>query len=182
MSYDLFVFEPQDNLRERRAFLEWYHTQTNWLPGIDYTNPKNATPALRAWYVDMIDTFLPINGPDRPPIGEIAQHPSADYCVGPMFIYVAFAGLNSRNAYKKTVSLAARHRVGFFDASGNSEVWFPKSTGEELEMLHERQDSDPPGRFATSVAQSIESGEAPQVKSMEEFVQLLIGDKGPPRE
>jgi hypothetical protein len=179
MSYDLFVFEPQDNLRERKVFLAWYETQTNWSPGINYCNPKNASPALRAWYLDMIGTFLPINGPDRPPIEEIEQSLSADYCIGPAFIYVAFAGSNSQNAYEKVVSLAAKHGLGFFDASGNSEVWFPKSTG-DLEMLHERQESDPPGRIARQMAQAIERGEAVQVKSVEEFVQQILGmDKDP---
>jgi|HubBroStandDraft_1064217.scaffolds.fasta_scaffold510520_1 hypothetical protein len=180
MSYDLFVFEPQDDLRERKAFLAWYETQTNWWPGIDYCNPKNASPALRAWYLDMIGTFPPINGPDRPPIDEIEQRLTADYCVGAMFIYVAFAGLNSQNAYEKVVSLAARHGLGFFDASGNSKVWFPKSTG-ELAILHERQEGDPPGRLARQIAQAIERGEAVQVKGVEEFVQKILGMGKDPR-
>jgi hypothetical protein len=174
LSYDLFVFEPQDSLRDRTAFLDWYETQTNWSPGIDYGNPTNASPALRAWYLDMIDTFLPINGPDRPLIDEIARNPSADYCIGPGFIYVAFSGSNSRNAYEKVFSLASKHALGFFDASGNSAVWFPKSPG-ELEMLHEHQESDPPGRMARLMAQAIESGDAVQVKNVEEFVQQILG-------
>jgi hypothetical protein len=177
MSYDLFVFEPQDKLRERQAFLAWYEAQTNWSPSIDYCNPSNASPGLRAWYLDMIGTFVPINGPDRPPIDEIEQSPSADYCVGPMFIYVAFAGLNSRNAYEKVVSLAAKHGLGFFNASGNAEVWFPTSTG-ELGMLHEHQESDPPGRIAALMEQALKGGDAVHVKGVEEFVQLVLSRTG----
>lgn len=177
MSYDLFVFEPQDGLRDRKTFLAWYEAQTDWAPGTDYCNPRNASPALKDWYMDMIGTFLPINGPDRPHIDEIGQCPTADYCVGPKFIYAAFSGGNSRNAYEMVVSLAAKHQLGFFDASGNSEVWFPKSPG-ELEMIHERQESDPPGRMARWVAEGLERGDAVQVKGVEEFVQLVLSRTG----
>ena len=181
MSYDLFVFEPQEILRDRKTFLVWYEAQTDWAPGTDYSDPGNASAPLKAWYVDMIVTFLPINGPDRPPIDEIDQPPTADYCVGPKSIYVAFSGGNSGDAYEIVVSLATKHGLGFFDASGNGAVWFPTSTG-ALEMLHEHQENDPPGRMARWMAQALERGDAVQVQGEEEFVQLVLSraGKGPP--
>jgi hypothetical protein len=76
MSYDLAVFDPRKELRERSAFLKWYHERTSWSDGLDYFDPGNATPAMQAWYRDLISTFPPLNGPDRPANIELC---AADY-------------------------------------------------------------------------------------------------------
>jgi hypothetical protein len=79
MSYDLAVFDPRNELRERSEFLTWYDGRTGWSDGLDYFDPGNATPSLQAWYREMIGTFPPLNGPDRP--ADLEQC-TADYSIG----------------------------------------------------------------------------------------------------
>jgi hypothetical protein len=151
MSYDLFVFEPKESLKDRATFLEWYDQQTNWSKGIDYSDPREASPAIRAWYREMIVSFPPINGPDRPPLEDM-DGPAADYCIGQEFIYVAFSGGVGR--YEAVFQLAAKYRLGFFDASGDGAVWFPSLTG-QLEMVHARREDDRPGRTKLMIDQLV---------------------------
>jgi hypothetical protein len=171
MSYDLAVFEPRDELRERSTFLSWYHARTGWKDGLDYSDPRNATAGLQAWYREMIGAFPPLNGPDRPADMEEC---TADYCVGADIIYVAFSGGRGELAYDTTARLAAKHGVGFFNASGDSAVWFPTSDG-RLEIAHEHRDSDPPGRIAQMMNEAIARHGAVRVDTMEEALAVMQG-------
>ena len=38
MSYDLVVFEPREELRERSTFLNWYDSRTDWKDTLDYSD------------------------------------------------------------------------------------------------------------------------------------------------
>ena len=112
------------------------------------------------------------NGPDRAPFEEIEQSPTADYCIGADFICIAFSG-NSARAYETVFDLASKHALGFFDASGDGAVWFPKAAG-ELEMLHLHGESDPPGRLAREVAQAIERQGVVHAKNMEDAIGRMM--------
>jgi hypothetical protein len=110
MSYDLAVFEPRAELHTRPAFLTWYRDRTSWKGGRDYSDPANAALALQAWCREMIQTFPPLNGPDRPEDMDLC---AADYSIGPDIIYVAFSGGRAADAYGTIFHLASRHGIGF---------------------------------------------------------------------
>lgn len=61
-----------------------------------------------------------------------------DYSIGRNVIYAAFSWSQAEVAYKKTTELAAKHKVGFFDASGSSDIWIPDGNG-ELKKLKESE-------------------------------------------
>ena len=166
MSYDLAVFEPRDELRDRSVFLSWYHSRTEWKDGLNYSDSGNATSGLQAWYRETIGIFPPLNGPDRP--ADMDQY-AADYSVGTDIIYVAFSGSRGALAYDTMVRLVAKYAIGFFDASGDAAVWFPKSNG-QLEMLHEHQESDPPGHMEMMMREAITRDGAVQVGQPVRFV------------
>lgn len=136
MSYDLAVFDPRTELRDRKTFLKWYRSRTRWLDGLDYNEPANATLPLRAWFQDMIAVFPPLNGPLRPPLEDEDRRAWAvDYSICADLIYMAFPPSKGFFAYERVTALAAKHAVGFFDVSGDGSAWFPGPAG-GLELLH----------------------------------------------
>jgi hypothetical protein len=171
MSYDLAVFDPRMELRERSAFLTWFDGRTSWDGGVDYFDPSNATPALQAWYREMVSAFPPLNGPDRP---ANMEHCTADYSIATDLIYVGFSKTSGGLAYETMLRLAAKHGVGFFDVSGNGAVWFPKTDG-KIEMLHEHQAGDPPGRMARMMSEIVTRHGAVHVDTLEDAVAQMMG-------
>jgi hypothetical protein len=134
MSYDLVVFDPIPELRNHAAFMVWYDSRTMWADRVDYNEPSNATPALQGWFGEAIKTFPPLNGRLRP--ADFASNEwTADYSIARDIIYVAFPSGKAGSAYELTRRLAAKHRVGFFDASGDGGAWFPTANG-SLELAH----------------------------------------------
>src|SRR5215813_10542115 len=130
MSYDLAVFDPEAAPRERAAFIEWYEAQTEWEEPHRYDDPAVSTPALRAWFLEMTRTFRAMNGPYAVKDGDVDNARITDYSVGRTLIYAAFAWSQARPAYEAVFGLAAKHAIGFFDASGaNGEVWVPDGRG-----------------------------------------------------
>src|SRR5258706_15174944 len=124
MSYDLMVFDPKSAPADRSAFLTWYRDQTGWTECSDYNDPNNCSPQLRAWLLEMVQEYPPMNGPysdhdyDNPKL--------ADYSIGKSIIYVAFSWSQAEGAYQSMFDLAKRHRVGFFDVSAtDGQVWMP---------------------------------------------------------
>ncbi len=130
MSYDLMVFAPEAAPKDREAFMVWYDEQTEWEEKHSYDNPKVSTPALRAWFLEMIQAYPQMNGPfssDDLPQDEASV---TDYSVGRSVIYAAFAWSKAAQAYQAMFSLAAKHGVGFFDVSSDhAEVWLPDGKG-----------------------------------------------------
>lgn len=134
MSYDLAVFDPKLELRDRAAFMDWYDLRTAWPDGMDYNQPSNATAALQGWFREMIETFPPLNGSLRP--ADFANNEwTADYSIATDIIYIAFPSDKAGPAYELTRRLAAKHLVGFFDASGDGGAWFPTANG-SLNLTH----------------------------------------------
>jgi len=140
MSYDLVVFDPRAELRERATFMAWYDARTEWEDGLDYNEPCNASPALQDWFREMIATFPPMNGRLRP--ADFADNDwTADYSIARDLILVAFPSSKGMHAYELTRHLAGKHGVGFFDASGDGGAWFPAG-GETLELAHASDPSE----------------------------------------
>jgi len=132
VSYDLLVFHPGAAPQERAAFLAWWKEQSRWAEGHAYDDPAVTTPALRAWFLEAIETFPAMSGP----YGRPDDARSAHYSVGTVVIYVAFAWTNAEQARALTFALAEKHGLGFFDASsGLSGVWLPDGAG-KLVLQH----------------------------------------------
>jgi hypothetical protein len=133
VSYDLLVFHPGAAPKEREAFLCWWKEQAKWPEGHGYDDPAVSTPALRAWFLEAIATFPAMNGPYARPDDarpEETQASEADYSVGTNVIYTAFAWSKAEQARELTFALAAKHGLGFFDASSAlSGVWLPDGAG-----------------------------------------------------
>jgi hypothetical protein len=137
MSYDLAVFDPRPELRDRTVFEDWYDQRTEWEDGLDYNNPENASPRLKAWFHEVRQTFEPMNGPlSRNEAGENEEDRLADYSIAQDIIYVAFSWRDAELAHSKVKELAEKHGVGFLDASSmDGAAWFPTSDG-SLELVH----------------------------------------------
>jgi|SRR5579872_5077049 len=140
MSYDLVVFDPKPELRDRAAFMALYHLRTDWADGLDYNEPSNASPALQSWFLTMIETFPPLNGRLRP--ADFASNEwTADYSIASDIIVIALPWSKAAAAHETTRRLAAKYGVGFFDVSGDGGAWFPSTQG-TLELAHTSDVSD----------------------------------------
>jgi hypothetical protein len=128
MSYDLAVFDPDVAPRSRVEFRKWFEEQTQWSGSHGYNDPEVPVSALRNWFLEMIITFPPMNGPLR------SSNPDdprvTDYSLGRNIIYGAFAGSVGAAAYQKALELAQKHRVGFYNPSDEpSDIWIPGPAG-----------------------------------------------------
>lgn len=123
MSYDLMVFAPDaPPSEERDQFLDWYDSQAEWREGHDYDNPAVCTPALRAFYTDLTADF--------PALSDDADTYGTEYTIGSVLIYMSFAWDKVDEAHAAVFRLAARHAIGFFDASSDlAETWLPDGKG-----------------------------------------------------
>lgn len=136
MSYDLMVFAPEQAPTEREGFLDWYDEQSEWEEEHSYDNPAVSTPALRAWFTEMIQSYPAMNGPLSSPSLPEDESTLTDYSVGRSVIYAAFAWSKAEQAYDTMFKLAAKHGVGFFNASSDhAEVWLPDGKG-GLSLAH----------------------------------------------
>ena len=63
MSYDLLIFEPDSTTDE--DFPRWWEqVVAQWDEPGDFSTIDGSTPAIRAFYRDLIRSFPPFNGPD----------------------------------------------------------------------------------------------------------------------
>jgi hypothetical protein len=91
---------------------------------LDYNDSSNAIEPLRRWLVEMRAVFPPINGLQQ---SNVKFEGLADYVIGTDLVFVAFQSLSAEAAYDTAYRLAAKHHVGFFDVSGDGQIWFPTS-------------------------------------------------------
>jgi hypothetical protein len=134
MSYDLMVFDPQAPPSDREGFMAWYWKQTEWAEGHTYDNPDVTTPALRAWFMDMIKQYPAMNGPFK--TDDVDAEKKSDYCIGRSVIYVGFGWSLAESAYHAVFNMAQKHKVGFFDVSAdNGGVWVSNKNG-DLVCVH----------------------------------------------
>ena len=62
MSYDLMVFETANAPKNKKDFMQWYAQQTEWGEDHDHASIEVASPALQNWFMEMKETFPPMNG------------------------------------------------------------------------------------------------------------------------
>jgi len=134
MSYDLMVFEKTKAPTTKKEFMAWYEKQCEWSEEHDYQTISVSSPALQNWFMEMKDTFPPMNGdyaPDEDLIDEddtLERH-LTDYSIGREVIYAAFSWSVAEEAYELMRSLAQKHKVGFFDVSADEgDIILPDGT------------------------------------------------------
>ena len=141
MSYDLMVFQKDAAPLRKKEFMAWYENQTEWTEDHSYDDPANTSIELRNWYVEMQENFPDLNGPNA---NDDTENPNeTDYSIGKNIIYAAFRWSQAGPAYQKTIELAAKHKAGFFDASGTGDIWLPSDDG-ELKLLKESESEPKP--------------------------------------
>ncbi|SHY56987.1 Uncharacterised protein [Mycobacteroides abscessus subsp. bolletii] len=113
MSYDIFAFDPTKAPGDDGELMSWYEKQAEWSEPHSYDDDSVTTPALRAFYRDMIRTFPPMNGPQAID----SDDADTDYSIGYGIIYVAFRWARADDALSKFLSLGVRHKVGVCEVS-----------------------------------------------------------------
>jgi hypothetical protein len=81
----------------------------------------------------MIKSFPPMNGPLAS--NDVDDPKVTDYSLARSIIYAAFAWSQAERAHGRTMELAAKHHVGFFDVSSKEgAIWFPTADGTLAKM------------------------------------------------
>ena len=128
MSYDLLIFEPDSVTDE--DFPQWWEQVSRWEEPRDYYTTEGSTPAIRAFYRDLIRAFPPFNGPDALSDAELEEReeqglPVADYTIGADYIYIG-VGWSDANALVKIVGqMAWTQRLAVAYVSEDSSIFRP---------------------------------------------------------
>lgn len=136
MSYDLMVFAPEAAPKKREPFLAWHEEQTELGEDHSYADPAVTTPALQAFYADIVRTFpaMPLDEREDEDDGDDDENDDdstdTDYTIGKGFIYMSFPWGQIDDAHATVTRLAGQHGVGFFDVSSDiGETWLPDGKG-----------------------------------------------------
>jgi hypothetical protein len=136
VSYDLMVFDPEVAPKRREDFLKWYDEQVAWEEPHSYDSPEVSTPRLRAWFMEMIETYPAMNGPHALQELPADEASLTDYSVGRFVIYAGFSWSKTEPAYDQVFRLAEKYGLGFFDVSSDqAQMWLPSSEG-KLSVAH----------------------------------------------
>ena len=128
MSYDILIFEPDAVTDE--DFPQWWEQVSRWEEPRDYYTTEGCTPAIRAFYRDLIRAFPPFNGPDALSDAELEEReeqglPVADYTIGADYIYIG-VGWSDANALVKIVGqMAWTQRLAVAYVSEDSSIFRP---------------------------------------------------------
>ena len=128
MSYDILIFEPDAVTDE--DFPQWWEQVSRREEPRDYDTTEGSTPAIRAFYRDLIRAFPPFNGPDALSDAELEEReeqglPVADYTIGADYIYIG-VGWSDANALVKIVGqMAWTQRLAVAYVSEDSSIFRP---------------------------------------------------------
>ena len=129
MSYDLLIFEPDSTTDE--DFPRWREKiVAQWDEPGDFSTIDGSTPAIRAFYRDLIRVFPPFNGPDALSKAELEEReaeglPVADYTIGADYIYIS-VGWSDANALVKIVGqMAWTQRLAVAYVSEDGSIFRP---------------------------------------------------------
>lgn len=122
------VFAPEAAPAKRDAFIDWYDQETEWGDDEVRDDPAIATPALQAFYAEMVEAF--------PALASEDDEAGTEYVIGKSLVYMGFAWDNVDRAHEAVVRLAGKHGLGFFDVSSDlAETWLPDGQG-GLRLAH----------------------------------------------
>ena len=129
MSYDLLIFEPDSATDE--DFPQWWEqVVAQWDEPGDFSTIDGSTPAIRAFYRDLIRVFPPFNGPDALSEEELEEReeqglPVAGYTIGTDYIYIS-VGWSDANALVKIVGqMAWTQRLAVAYVSEDNSIFRP---------------------------------------------------------
>ena len=129
MSYDILIFEPAAVSDEE--FPQWWEqVVAQWDEPGDFSTIDGSTPAIRAFYRDLIRVFPPFDGPDTLSEAELEEReeqglPVADYTIGADYIYIG-VGWSDANALVKIVGqMAWTQRLAVAYVSEDSSIFRP---------------------------------------------------------
>lgn len=116
MSYDLMVFEKSKAPMFYEDFLHWTSLQTEWCDD----SAAGTSERLVAWFMEMKETFPPLNGEFRPSDETIdtdrnTENHLTDYSIGADVIYASFVYSAAEEAEHLVPLCAQKHGVGFYD-------------------------------------------------------------------
>ena len=129
MSYDLLIFEP-DCATDEDFPRWWEQVVAQWDGPRDFSTIDGSTPAIRAFYRDLIRAFPPFNGPDALSDAELEEReeqglPVADYTIGADYIYIG-VGWSDANALVKIVGqMAWTQRLAVAYVSEDNSIFRP---------------------------------------------------------
>jgi len=133
MSFNLLVFDPAIvRYQDAAEFAAWYENFTNWSDGRDYNSAAGTTVPLQIWFHDIRKTYPAMNGPFAAPHETWSlstESKITDYSLGNEAIYVAFSWSEASGAFETVIRLAAKHELGFYNVSGEGDVWVPDGNG-----------------------------------------------------
>lgn len=120
MSFDLMVFEKTSAPNTYEDFMNWMSQQTTWSEDRDYSSIDGTSPALTSWFMEMKNTFSPLNGSYRLSDDEAfataeSENHLTDYSIGSSIIYASFGWSVAEEAMEAVPALAQKHGVGFFN-------------------------------------------------------------------
>lgn len=125
MSYDLMVLDKRKRFSNKRDFLSWYDTITEWADDIDYDDYRHATPSLQNWFMAIKDIVPPLNGEFASSDDDLwnGEYQEADYAIATEAIYVAFAWSDAEKVYILAERLAKQYDVALFDICSNRVIY-----------------------------------------------------------
>ena len=120
MGFDLVLYNKKAAPADIGAFQEWMDSITDWNEDLDYNNPDNAMPELKAAFMEIIKEFPPMNGPLAPSDDKIDEDPDlesrlVDYSIAKDLIYASIAFSVAVDAGMTFFEVAEEHGLGVFD-------------------------------------------------------------------
>jgi hypothetical protein len=120
MSFDLTVFDKAKAPDFFEDFLNWKVMGWDYREDSDYDSIEGTAPKLTAWFMEMKETFPPLNGPYSPCDDEAFKSDDSekhltDYSIGSDVIYGAFGWSVAEEAAQLAEKLAGKHDVGLFN-------------------------------------------------------------------
>lgn len=128
MSYDILAFDPA--AASDADFPEWWEEQSQWSEDHSYTDLEVTTVDLRSFYLELIQTFPPMDDAHAPTDEALRRDPGlksrmTGYSFGASLIYGTFAWSQARTARATFTALAAKHGVAVAMVSDDGSILRP---------------------------------------------------------
>ena len=120
MSFDLMAFDKSSAPGFYGDLMEWTTEQTKWDEDRDYNALAGTSPRLAAWFMEVKETFPPLNGEYSPSDDEAfaSEEPErrlTDYSIGSSVIFAAIGWSAAKESEQLMARLAQEHDVGLYN-------------------------------------------------------------------